>query len=336
MSLMQTAFNPASWAQKALLLAIKAAITLLVEAMRRPICHNDPALATAHVLMLARCAGFTSPAHPSLSRMRCAARCLARSVPPRVARRPPVAAPCPSSSQPARPSPPPDRSAPLDASEGQTQILLRDMMDNNTWGYLKMRPDYEWIGDAHTWIQSLEAEWLPKIFEAKSAAAYNKARSAFVSAINAKFFKCGVQPMLKPYKAESEAAERAQLEAMKTGMAARGDSAALIKARMSAGLAALKAANDAAARNNEEALADALAHIKIPKALASSKLGELLESGGLKSVRAAARAARGVCVCGKGRGGAGSAPTASHGARAAAAPLTTKMGDGILWPTLPA
>ena len=34
LSLLQTAFNPASWAQKAVLLAIKAAITLLAEAMR--------------------------------------------------------------------------------------------------------------------------------------------------------------------------------------------------------------------------------------------------------------------------------------------------------------
>ena len=160
------------------------------------------------------------------------------------------------------------------------------MMDNNTWGYLKMRPDYEWIGDAPTWIQALEDEWLPKIFAAKSAADYNKARSAFVSAINAKFFKCGVQPMLKPYKAESEAASLAQMEKTKAAMAARGDSAELIQARMVAGLAALRAANDAAAKNNEEALADALAHIRLPKALASSKLGGLLEAGGLKSVRA--------------------------------------------------
>lgn len=48
----------------------------------------------------------------------------------------------------------------MNANDSSTNIVLRDIIDNSTWEWIKLQPDTTWV-DAATgsWVNKLINEW---------------------------------------------------------------------------------------------------------------------------------------------------------------------------------
>jgi len=163
----RAAVDPTFLLKKLVLLTGKTAVKAVLAARKRPIAHADPALATAHVLMLKR--------------------------------------------------------APLPTAHPEFRVLLKDVVDNGSWGYLSTpgAPASAWRDEALAAVAGLKATAVKEMKAASLPSTYEAARRRFVLGAEQAYLAAASRAGLAAIGAEVEAAQRKQMAALKDEAAER-------------------------------------------------------------------------------------------------------------------
>jgi len=163
----RAAVDPTFLLKKLVMLTGKTAVKAVLAARKRPIFHADPALATAHVLMLKR--------------------------------------------------------APLPSAHPEFRVLLKDVVDNGTWGYLSTpgAPASAWRDEALAAVAALKTTAVKEMKAASLPSTYEAARRRFVLGAEQAYLAAASRAGLAAIGAEVEAAQRKQMAALRDEAAER-------------------------------------------------------------------------------------------------------------------